>query len=148
MLALLGMIPGIGSLIEGILGKLFDMKVRLVQARVGADRDTAVELVKATAQAEHETTAKLGILASNKLLTLLVVGFATPLVIYVWKIVVVDKIIGPGCLWEQSLCWTANTDPIRGQVADWATVIIGSLFGSTTAVAVGKMWFGRDKSGE
>ncbi|HEY6021659.1 MAG TPA: hypothetical protein VIY48_17855 [Candidatus Paceibacterota bacterium] len=148
MLALLGLIPGVLSLIQFVTGKVFDAKVAIIQARTGANRDVAVELVKAAVQQEHENSTKLSVIASNPLLTFMLFGFATPFVIYIWKIVVVDIVIGPGCIWFTSMCWVANTDPIRGQVSDWGNTIIAFLFGSATTVALGKMWFGRDKTGE
>jgi hypothetical protein len=119
----------------------FDAKVAIVQAKVGGDRDVAISLVKATEAREHENTNKLAIISSNPLLVFLLLGFAVPLVIFEWKVVVVDITIGPGCIFGH--CWEGNTDPIRGQVADWATTIIGFLFGSTTVLAAGKMYFGR-----
>lgn len=144
MLALIGLIPGAITAIQFIIGKVFDAKVAIVQARTGASRDVAIAMVQAAAQEQHETTAKLSILAGNKLLTLLVVGFATPLVIYAWQIIVIDiTICGYG---HFSFCH--DTDPIRGQVAEWANTIIACLFGSTTVLGVGKMYFSRDKSGE
>jgi hypothetical protein len=151
MLAILGLIPGALSLIQFAIGKVFDAKVAIVQARTGATRDVAIELVKSAAVEAHENTSKLAILASNPLLTFLLVGFASPLVIYIWKIVVVDIVIGPGHIHVPYLfdfAWKGTTDPIRGQVGDWANTIIGFLFGSATTVALGRMWFGRDKSGE
>ncbi len=145
---LLGVIPGLSTAATAITTAIFNAKVKMVTARVGGDRDVAIKLVTAAATQEHENTSKLAIMASNPLLVFLLVGFAFPLVLYVWKIVVVDIIIGPGCIWFTNACWIANTDPIRGGVADWATTIIGFLFGSTTALAAGKMYFGRDKTGE
>ena len=148
MLAFLGMLPVIGSIVQGITAAFFNAKVSLVQARVGGDRDVAVKLVQAAAAQEHESTSKLATFASSKLLTLLIIGFATPFVIFTWKIVCVDIVIGPGCIWWTNLCWVGNTEPIRGQVSDWATTIIGFLFGSATVTTVGRMWFGRSKEGE
>jgi hypothetical protein len=146
MLAILGALPLIGSIITGLTSAFFNAKVDIVRAKTGADRDTAIELVKAAALKEHESTAKLGIFASNPLLTFLLIGFATPLVLFVWKIVVVDIIIGPGHIWYFGWAWEGSTDPIKGQVADWATTIIGCLFGSSTVLAAGKMYFSREQS--
>lgn len=148
MLALLGMIPGLAAVVQGITSAYFNAKVQLVRARIGGDQKVATELVTAAATESHDNTSRLSILASNPLLTFLLIGFAAPLVIFVWKVVVVDIVVGPGCFWFTSVCWVANTDPIKGEVAAWATTIIGFLFGSSTTLAVGKMWFGRDKSGE
>lgn len=156
MLAFFSAIPIIGKIVTGITTAWFNAKVKLVTARVGGDVNVATALVKGAAAADHESTARLGIIASNKILTMMMVGFATPLIIFVWKIVVVDKVIGPGCIgwhpfgWEviADHCWIGKTDPITGDVASWASAIIASLFGSGTVLAIGKMYFGRDKTGE
>lgn len=136
-MALLAAIPGIGGIVTAITTALFNAKVEITKAKTGADRDVAVRLVQAAEAREHENTARLAIFAGNKLLTVLVIAFATPLVLFEWKVVVVDIVFQAG-----------STDPIRGQVADWATTIIAFLFGTPTALALGKMWFSRDKAGQ
>jgi hypothetical protein len=146
MLAFLGMIPIIGQIVTGITTAFFNAKVSLVQARIGGDRDVAVKLVQAAAQESHENTSRLSIIAGNRLLTFLIVAFAFPLVIFEFKVVVIDIVIGPGSF--LGFHWVGDTDPIRGQVADWATTIIGFIFGSATVTTVGRMWFGRNKDGE
>jgi len=130
--SLLGLIPGLEGLASTILTKAFDAKVKMFQARTGADRDVAVEALRSASLENHENTERLKVVSGSWLLTALVIGFALPLVIFEWKVVVVDIVFQAG-----------STDPIRGQVADWAKVIIASLFGSTSAVAVGSMWFNR-----
>lgn len=150
MLAFLGAIPIIGQIITAFTTAMFNAKVKLVQARTGADLGVAVEMVKASALQEHENTSKLAILASNPLLTFMLAGFALPLIIFFWKVVVVDKVLGTGCidLYYWKGCWLGKTDELNGNAGDWATTIIGFLFGSGTTLAVGKMYFGRDKTGE
>jgi len=137
MLALLSLIPGIGTVVQGILGALFDAKVRIVQAKTGADRDAAVGLLKAAEVEAHERTAALAIIAGNKLLTLLVIAFATPLVLYEWQVIVIDK------LWCGALSLNCSTDPIKGDVAERAKTIITFIFGAPAATTIGKMWFAR-----
>ena len=141
MLALLGMIPGVISLISGFQSAYFDAKVRIFMARTGAERDVAVEATKAAAAADHETTARLSIIASNKVLTLILVALITPLILYEWQVVVVDIV------WRRGECGDGFpvrcTDPIKGQLAEWANAIIYSVTGGGSALGVAKMWFGR-----
>lgn len=132
MLAVLGSIPVIGGIVQAIVGAVFDARVRITQAKVGGDRDVAVEIVKTAASEAETAKSRLGIIASNKVLTFLVVGFAIPLLIFWWKIVVYDIVLELG-----------TTDPLRGQAAEWANTIIWFLFGTPTALALGKMWFER-----
>lgn len=128
MLALLSLIPGIGAVIQAVLGGMFDAKVKIVQAQTGADVEKARSLVQLAQTQAHERTSALAVIASSPLLTWLVVAFAAPLVIFEFKVVVWDIVLGLG-----------STDPIRGQVADWANTIIWSIFGSSTVQAVGRM---------
>lgn len=139
MFAFLAMIPGLAAVVEGISKAFFDAKVRLVQARIGGDRDVAVALVSAAAAQENANASKLAIIASNKILTFMLIAFATPLLVFEWKVIVYDIVYMDG---------TASTDPIKGQVAEWANTIIGFLFGSATVMGLGKMWFSRDKTGQ
>lgn len=137
MLALLGSLPVIGNIITAITTAFFNSKVELTKARLGVDRDVAVSIVKAAAQQEHENTTRLGVFASNKILVFLLIGFALPLMAFEWKVIV----------WDKLLSW-GSTDPISGQVANWGNTIIYFLFGSPVVMSLGKLWFGRDKTGE
>ena len=139
-LTILGMIPGFLNLAAKLEQTYFDAKVKLVTIRVGGDVNVATKLVTGAAAADHETTSRLSIIASSKILLLITLGFATPFVIFEWKVVVWDIVF-------QGLT-NGSTDPIKGQVADWDTTIIGSIFGSATVMGVGKMYFSRNKTGE
>ena len=140
-LTLIGLIPGLLSAWTTWQKNKFDAQVQIIQAKTGADKAAAVELAKTAAVEAHESTARLSVIAGSSVLLTIVVGLAAPLVIYEWKIIVVDIVIGPGhfLLWS----WDGNTDPIRGQVADWATTIIAGVLGSTTSLALGHMYFNR-----
>lgn len=137
MLALLSLIPGLGAVIQAVVGAVFDAKVKIKQAQIGADRDTVVAMLRSAEVEAHERTAALSIIAGNTMLTLLVVAFATPLVLYEWQVIVIDKLV---CGWLSLNC---STDPIKGDVADWAKTIIAFIFGAPAAMSLGRMWFGR-----
>jgi hypothetical protein len=126
-MALIGLIPGLLSLVEKWQKNKTDAQVAITTAKLGVDRDKAVAIVQAASVAEHENTARLGVVASNKLLTVLVLAFATPLVVFMWKVVLWDKILGLGV-----------TPALTGQVSDWATTIISFVFGAPTAVALAR----------
>lgn len=150
-LAVLKFIPGlkwIADFAENVMGKYFDTKVALVSARLGVDRDATIGLLQAAAKDNLTNAHKLGIFASNPLLTCLLIAFALPLAIFEWKGVVIDKVVGPGCIWYTHACWVGQTDPLKGMLADWSQTIIYFLFGAPTAMGIGKMWFGRNKTGE
>ena len=54
---------------------------------------------------------------------------ALPVVIYIWKVVVWDKVLGLGV-----------TDPITGEVATWAGVIVTTYFGGRTIEKVARIF--------
>ena len=137
-LALIGLIPGLMTLINGFTTAFFNAKVSITQAKIGGDRDVAVQLVQAAAQREHEATSKMSVMAGSTLLSVMLIMFAIPIVAFEWKVVIWDIVLQP---------WTGGTtDPIKGQVADWATTIIAFLFGSSTVMSLGRMWFSRTTS--
>lgn len=129
LLSFLNLIPGVSNVILGITNKVFDSKVQITQAKTGADRDVAAAIVHAQEVANQQRTINLQTIAGSRVLLFLIMGFALPLIIFEWKVIVFDIVLQRG-----------TTDPIRGQVADWATTIIGFLFGSSTIMALGSMW--------
>ena len=54
---------------------------------------------------------------------------ALPVVIYIWKVVVYDKVLGFG-----------TTDAITGEVATWAGVIVTTYFGGRTIEKVARIF--------
>lgn len=132
MLAFLGALPVIGTMVTAFFNAMFNAKVEITRAKIGGDRDVAVALVKAAEAQAHEDGVKLGIFASNKFLTVLLLLAATPLVIFEWKIIVWDTMLGWG-----------TTDAVKGQVAEWGNTVWYFLFGAPTVMGLGKMWFSR-----
>lgn len=128
MLALLSALPIIGSIITGITTAFFNARVKIFQAQTGATAQVAIETVRVQAIEQQARVAGLSVIAGNKMLTLLVITFASPFVIFIWKVVVWDIVLGWG-----------STDPIKGQVADWGNAIIYSIFGSATAMGIGRL---------
>jgi hypothetical protein len=54
--------------------------------------------------------------------------FAFAFVIYVWKVVVVDKVLGWG-----------STDPLSGDVAQWAMIVLTAYFGGRSLEKVARI---------
>jgi hypothetical protein len=54
---------------------------------------------------------------------------ALPVVVYIWKVIVIDKVLGLG-----------STDPISGEVATWAGVIVTTYFGGRTIEKVARIF--------
>lgn len=107
MLALLGLIPSLVPLFLGYLSKKTDSGTESEKtvasaliAQMNARRDVTI------AEQGHWYTALIRPL------------MATPLVIYLWKIIVWDKVLKLG-----------TTDPITGDGAIWVSLMIGFYFG-------------------
>ena len=54
--------------------------------------------------------------------------FAFAFIIYVWKVVVWDKVLGLG-----------TTDPLSGQVAQWAMIVLTAYFGGRSLEKVARI---------
>lgn len=65
--------------------------------------------------------------------------FAYAFVIFVWKVVVVDKVIGPGCIWFTSVCWKGSTDPLSQELSTWAMIVLTAYFGGRTIEKVARI---------
>lgn len=141
ILTLLGLIPGVLNLVSGFQSAYFDAKVRIFMARTGAEKDVAVTAIQAAAQSDHETTSRLAIIASNRVLMGILLALIIPYIAWEWSAIMVDIV------WLRGKCGTGFdlpcTDPIKGQLAEWGNTIIASVTGSGTALGVAKMYFNR-----
>jgi hypothetical protein len=54
--------------------------------------------------------------------------FAYAFIVYVWKVVVWDKVLGLGA-----------TDPLSGEVGQWATIVLSAYFGGRTIEKVARI---------
>ena len=120
MLALLGLIPGLESVVQGVATAWFNQKVAIYQAKTGASAAVAV----AALQAEAAVQEKWWFAAVPQT----IIGLS--IAIYVAKAVVWDKVIGSfvGCSGhtDPGTCLTFGTDPMYGEL-NWVfmTVITG-----------------------
>jgi hypothetical protein len=128
------MIPGISSAVQAIANGWFNAKVQMYAARVGGDVDVAKTMLMAEVQTNQTKVSWLMAIASNPVLLFIVLGFSLPLIIFEWKCIVYDIV------WMHG---TTSTDPIRGQLADWATVILSGIFVTSTGIGVAHTWINR-----
>jgi hypothetical protein len=126
----LGLIPGLSSLVTAFTNAYFNSKVRITTAQIGGDTTVATQLVKAAAQDYATNVDRLKVYASSKWLLLLIFIFALPFGILEWKVIVWDTVLGWGV-----------TNPVRGEIGSWGHIIIMCLFGSGTSLAVGHLYF-------
>ncbi len=131
IMTLLGMIPGIGSIVQTITTKWFDTKVQLYQARTGATKEVAVAAITAAVSDNQTKVAWLNAVAGSRFLQFIVGGFALPLIVYMNKAYVWDNVIHP-IFWDGY----GFTPPLKGLVADWGGVIIAGIFVTSTGAKI------------
>ncbi len=131
LLTLLGLIPGVSSLISTITGKWFDSKVAMYQARMGVTKEVAVAAITAEVGNNQAKVGWLNAVAGSKFLMVIVGGFAGPWIIYGWKVIVWDNIV-------HKFFWDVYgfTPPITGLVGDWAGIILGGIFVTSTGMGL------------
>lgn len=129
---LLAAIPGLSSLVGAFTTAYFNAKVRITTARIGGDTTVATQLVKSSSQDYATNADRWKTYAASKWLTLLIFLFAMPWIIMEWKVIV----------WDTVLDWGV-TMPVKGEIGSWGHIIIISLFGSGTTLAVGHLYFDR-----
>lgn len=133
VLALIKMVPIIGGAVTAFVNKYYDAKVQITAAKIGGDTAVARAAITAAVTADKTRVDGLRVVSGSWVLSLLVLGFATPLVVWEWKVVV----------WDIVLRW-GTTDPIRDpMIQAWAGTIIACLFGSGTVLTIAHTYFNR-----
>lgn len=131
LLNLIGMIPGVGAIIQTITTKWFDTKVQLYQARTGATKEIAVAAITASVTDNQTKVAWLNAVAGSTFLKFIVGGFAFPLIVYMNKAYVWDNIVHP-MIWDGY----GFTPPLTGLVAEWGGIIISGIFVTATGAKI------------
>lgn len=131
IMALIGLVPGLASLVQFFVGKAYDAKVQITMARLGCTRDVAVASLNTLATVDKTSVDRLNVFAHSKLLMLLLIGFAVPILLWFNKIVVYDNIWCP--YWYGTACMTLA---IKGEALEIMKAVVYFLFGAPTAVAV------------
>ncbi len=130
ILAALGLIPGLGSIVQAITKAWFEAKTNITITRLGVDRDVAVEMIRSEAQVTEGRAKLWGAIGASRALMAIVVVMAIPVVWFEWKIVIYDTVLGLG-----------ETAAIKGDVATWLNSIVYSIFGSATVLAGVQHWW-------
>jgi hypothetical protein len=116
--------PVINGLITAYKAKLESANT---QDRVAAD--LAVKEIEAEIEARKQASAII-IAEQGRWYTAMIRPLlALPIVIYFWKVIVWDKVLGWGV-----------TDPITGMIADWAGVIITAYVGGRSVEKVARIF--------
>lgn len=138
ILAFFQAIPAITGGITAFTQSYYNAKVQITTAKIGGDVNVARQMVTGIV-AEGQTRIEfLKVVSQSPVLLGVVVGFAGPLIIYEWKVVVWDNIVAFAIYGAYGF-----TPPIKGMVAEWMGVILGGIFGTGGVMAVGHMFFNR-----
>jgi hypothetical protein len=132
IMTVLHLIPGLSTLATGWVTAAYNAKVAITTAQIGGDVTVASAMVNAAAVSEATRVKGLQVIAGSWILSFLTLGFALPFMVYEAKVVVWDTVLGWGV-----------TNPVHGAVIDWGSTIIACLFGSSTVLTAGHMYFNR-----
>ncbi|MDE2104543.1 MAG: hypothetical protein KGL39_45330 [Patescibacteria group bacterium] len=118
LLGFLHLLPGFTSLAQTVVGKIYDSKVAMYQARWGTTRDVAVAAIQSTAATNQAKAGWIQAVSASPVLSFVVVGFAFPFIFYLNKVIVWDLCLGRG-----------STPPLRYELlTNWGGIIISGLF--------------------
>lgn len=125
----------LGNLIGGPFAKAAVAAYRAKLSAESTSEKVAADLAArelAVEQREREVSAQIVVAEQGHWLTALPRPlFAFAFVIYAWKVVVWDKVLG---------AWTHGaTDPLSGDVARWAMVVLTAYFGGRSLEKVARI---------
>lgn len=125
----------LGNLIGGPFAKAAVAAYRAKLSAENTSEKVAADLAArelAVEQREREVSAQIVVAEQGHWLTALPRPlFAFAFVIYAWKVVVWDKVLG---------AWTHGaTDPLSGDVARWAMVVLTAYFGGRSLEKVARI---------
>lgn len=143
ILAFFQAVPAITGGINNFVSKYYDAKVQITAARIGGDVKVATQLVTGIVAEGQVRVSFLNEVSHSRFLQWIVGGFAAPWIFYGAKVVV----------WDNIICFAifgvyGFTPPIKGDVATWAPIVLGGIFGTGSVMALGQMFFNRNKAGE
>lgn len=141
VMTILGMIPGLSSLIQFVTGKFFDSKVSMYQSRMNVTKEVAVEAIRAEVANNQTKVGWLNAVANSRFLQFIVGGFAFPWIVYGNKVIVWDNIV-------HKFFWGVYgyTPPITGLVGEWAAIILGGIFVTSTGMGITAAVLNRTKA--
>lgn len=140
IIAFIQALPALVHGFEAFTGAYFDAKVKITTARIGGNVEVAKQLVTGIVAEGQVRVSFLQTVAHSPFLMVFVGGFAGPWIIYEWKVVAWDNIV---CKWLYGVY--GFTPTITGTVGDWAGIILTGIFGTGSVMAVGQMFFNRNK---
>jgi hypothetical protein len=117
-----------GPMVNGLISA-YKAKLDAANTKDRIAADLAAKEIETEIEARRQATAIL-IAEQGRWYTAIIRPLlAFPIVIYLWKVIVWDKVLGLG-----------STDPITGMVADWAGIIVTAYVGGRTIEKVARIF--------
>lgn len=117
-----------GPVVNGLINA-YKAKLAATNAQDRIAADLAAKEIEAEIEARKQASAII-IAEQGRWYTAIIRPLlAFPIVIYFWKVIVWDKVLGLG-----------STDPITGMVADWAGLIITAYVGGRSIEKVARIF--------
>ena len=127
MWAWLGNLVG-GPVISGLI-KTYKAKLDAANTQDHIAADLAAKEIEAEIEARKQASAII-IAEQGRWYTAIIRPLlAFPLIIYLWKVIVWDKVLGLG-----------TTDPITGMIADWTGTILAAYVGGRSIEKVARIF--------
>jgi hypothetical protein len=117
-----------GPILKGLLDA-YRAKLDAANARDRLAADLAAKEIEAGIDARRQANALI-IAEQGRWYTAIIRPLlAAPVIIYLWKVIVWDKVLGLG-----------TTDPLTGTVAEWAGLIVTTYVGGRTVEKVARIF--------
>ncbi len=117
-----------GPILKGLIDA-YKEKLDAVNTRDRPAADLAAKEIEAEIEARRQANALL-IAEQGRWYTAIIRPLlAAPVIIYLWKVIVWDKVLGLG-----------TTDPLTGTVAEWAGLIVMTYVGGRTVEKVARIF--------
>ena len=117
-----------GPVVNGLIGA-YKAKLAATNTQDRIAADLAAKEIEAEIEARNQASA-IVITEQGRWYTAIIRPLlAFPIIIYFWKVIVWDKVLGLG-----------TTDPITGMIADWAGMIITAYVGGRSIEKVARIF--------
>lgn len=131
ILSILGGVIGLGNSLTGIADKIADAYKAREAAKTDREKLAIDERIKTLELQRDVLVSEQG----SRLTNWVRPAFAFPFVVYLWKLILWDKVLGLGA-----------TDPLSDQLSEILMIVIGAFFLTRPFEKVGQAWAARKRS--
>lgn len=117
-----------GPIVTGLINA-YKLRLEASNTRDRIAADLAAKEIEAEIAARKEASAVIMAEQGRWYTAIIRPLLALPIIIYLWKVIVYDKVLGLG-----------TTDPLTGMVADWAGVILTAYVGGRSIEKVARIF--------